>query len=245
MTSEQVLLLTATVLIASGCAWFGPQGADPLHSPYPTRRVWAVTPLRNESGSVQADGESMADHLVRQLENATNLDVVPVNRVLGAMAKLEITEIASPAEARQLLHSLSVDGLIVGSITAYDPYDPPKLGLAIELYVDKRVEYQDVLDVRRLARASTDVDSQPPGSLKLRQPTSTVSAVFDAADSETAEKLRRYATGRGQAPDDESWHLYRINIDLFSEFVSYMMSWRLLRAESQRIASLIEEHAQP
>lgn len=234
MTSEQVQLLTAIALLAGGCALFGPRGADPLHSPYPTRRVWAVAPLRNESGSVQANGWSIADHLARHLENATNLDVLPVNRVLGAMEALSIVEITSAAQARQLLQSLSVDGLVVGTVTAYDPYDPPKLGLTIELYVDKRVEYLDAINVRRLTRAATDVGSlpNPPG---LRQPVSTISAVFDAADPVVRSKLRRYAVNRGQMADSESWRLYRISMDLYSDFVSYVMSWRLLRAETQRV----------
>ena len=88
-----------------------------------------MAPLRNESGSIQADGGSIADHLTKHLENASNLDVIPVNRVLAAMARLEYGRVTSPTEARHLLHSLSVDGLVVGSITAYDPYDPPKVRL--------------------------------------------------------------------------------------------------------------------
>jgi len=240
MTSEQVLLLTATALLA-GCELFSGPGAKPLHSPYPTHRVWAVAPLRNESGSVQANGWSMADHLAEHLENATGLDVVPVNRVLAAMEKLEIDQISSPTVARQLLHSLAVDGLVVGSITAYDPYDPPKLGLAVELYVDQRVEFQDAMDVRQLARASTDVGTLPTQFADLLQPTSTASAIFNAADAKVGEKLRRYAKGRGQSPNQETWHLYRINMDLYSEFVSYVISWRLLRAEAQRLMPPAEE----
>lgn len=235
MTSEQVLLLTTTVLLTTGCTLSGRRGADPLHSPYPTRRVWAVAPLSNESGSTQADGWSMADHLTRQLENATHLDVLPVNRVLAAMEALEMTQVSSPNEAAQLLRSLGVDGLVVGTITAYDPYDPPKLGLAIELYVDERVEHFDSIDVRRLAQAATAVGPLPT-PVGLRQPTSIVSAVFDAADPEIRQKLKRYAMNRGQAEDKEAWHRYRMSMDLYREFVSYVMSWRLLSAETQRTA---------
>ena len=235
MTSEQVLLLVAVLIASNGCGLLTSREADPLHSPYSTRRVWAVAPLGNESGSVQADGWAMADHLVRQLENASNLDVLPVNRVLAAMQALEMSQITTPNDARQLLRSLGVDGLIVGTITAYHPYDPPKLGLAVELYVNTRVEHRSVIDVRRLARASTGRGSLPsPAS--VRQPISQISAVFDAAAPDVRDKLRQYAENRGQVPDEESWHRYRISMDLYSEFVSYVMSWRLLQAEAQRLA---------
>ena len=237
MTSEQVLLLTAKILLISGCSLIAGPGAEPLVSPYPTQRVWAIAPLRNESGSIQANGHTLADHLARQLENASNLNVLPVNRTLAVMEALEITQVSSPAQAGQVLASLGADALVVGTITAYDPYDPPKLGLAIELYVNKRVEYFDSLNVRKLTRAATGQGALPPRS-KMKKPPSNVSAYFDAADPGTRRRLMRYARDRSQEQNrhDQPWQIYRINMDLYSEFVSYVMSWRLLRAESQRIA---------
>ncbi len=237
MTSEQVLWLTATLLLLSGCSLFLGRGADPLESPYPSRRVWAVAPLHNESGSLQADGVALADHLAHQLETASNLDVLPVNRVLMAIDHLGITQATSPHQARQLLNTLGVDALVVGTITAYDPYDPPTLGLAVELYVNQRVDQADRLDVRRLARASTDPQTLPSPATLEPATTSTVSAVFDAADPEIRKRLMRYARNRGPVRDGQSWHLYRISMDLYSEFVSYVMSWRLLQAETRRITS--------
>lgn len=245
MTSEQVLLLTAKILLISGCSLItGCSGAAPLVSPYPTQRVWAIAPLRNESGSVQANGHTLADHLARQLENASNLDVLPVNRTLAVMEALEIPEISSPAQARQVLASLNADALLVGTITAYDPYDPPKLGMAIELYLNKRVEYFDSLNVRKLTRAATGQEGlpAPPGKQK---PPSNVSAYFDAADPGTRRRLMRYARHRSQENHrhDQPWQIYRINMDLYSEFVSYVMSWRLLRAETRRVAPPTEQPA--
>ncbi len=234
MTSKQVLLLIATALLIGGCSLLEGRGADPLHSPYLTRRVWAVAPLRNESGSLQADGQSLADDLVGHLENASNLDVLPVNRVLAAMEALDIAEVSTPAEAKQLLRALGVDGLVVGTITAYDPYDPPKLGLAVELYVNEQVEYYDSLNVRALAQASTDPGTLPDPPA-LIQPINSVSAVLDASDPVVRKRLMRYAVNRGQVKETGSWHLYRISMDLYSDFASYVMSWRLLRAETLRV----------
>lgn len=236
MTSEQVLMLIATALLSSGCSLLGIGGADPLQSPYPTRRVWAIAPLRNESGSVQANGLILADHLARQLENASNLDVLAVNRVLAAMESLRMSQVNTPDQAKQLLRTLGADGLVVGTITAYDPYDPPKLGLAVELYLNDQIDQLDSLDVRQLAQRSTDpaAPATPQGS--RFQPVSTVSTVMDAAAPEVRRRLQRYASNRGQKSSAQSWNLYRINIDLFSEFVSYVVSWRLLQAEKTRLA---------
>lgn len=244
MTSEQVML-TLAALWLSGCAALMPkQGADPLVSPYAERRVWAIAPLRNESGSLQVDGAVMADLLAHQLENASNIDVMPVNRVLAAMEALQMRQITSGPEAMKLLATLGADGLIVGTVTAYDPYDPPKLGMAIELYSSPRLEAAHQSDLRRLASAGTD-DGPPAPAARIRQPVSLVSAFFDAADPEVRRKLARYAYRRRvqkdpdfvfQKDQEEPERMYRISMDLYSEFVSYVMSWRLLKAESQRLA---------
>ena len=112
MTSKQVMLV-ATALLAVGCSSTASRrSAGVLISPYPTRTVWAVVPLRNESGSLNADGAATADHLARQLENATNVDVLPVNRVLDAMRTMRLSEVRGRGDAMGLMQTLGVDGLI-------------------------------------------------------------------------------------------------------------------------------------
>mgnify|MGYP005842722195 CR=1 FL=1 len=242
MTSKQVLLIAVAAigaLAAPGCeTMFPTPGADPLQSPYGERRVWAIAPLRNESGSLAADGVLMADHLARQLENAGNLDVMPVNRTLAAMQAAGLSAIESPQQAAQIRSLLNADAILVGSITAYDPYDPPKLGLAVELYADaSRQKHDAPLDVRELSRASTGDEAELPN--RPRDPSaasSVVSAFFDAADPAVRERLERYANRRGPVNEPDAWRRYRVSMDLYSEFVSYVVSWRLLREEAQRVA---------
>ncbi len=241
MTSKQVLLIAALAALAMPCVgcqtMFPTPGAEPLRSPYGERRVWAIAPLRNESGSRQADGVVMADHLARQLENAGNLDVLPVNRTLAAMQAAGLGHIASPEDAAQIRGLLNADAILVGTITAYDPYDPPKLGLAVELYADaSRSKHDPPLDVRELSRAPTGDATLANQPRSATAASSVVSAVFDAADPHVRERLQRYANRRGPVSEPESWRRYRVSMDLYSEFVSYVVSWRLLREESQRIA---------
>jgi len=246
MTSKQVMLMFALVLLG-GCATKEPRGSDALVSPYQQGRVWAVAPLRNESGSLQADGVLMADRLQRQLENASNIDVLPVNRVLRAMELLEMPYVETPADASRLMQTLGCDGLIIGTITSYDPYDPPRLGLSIELFDGGRSQSLDALDVQKLTRAATGDQAHPYASGSSGPPMSRhggvasgVSAYFDSASGDVRKKLQVYGSNRG-GPDwhPESWHRYRISMDLYSEFVTYVMSWRLLHAEKQRLSQQI------
>lgn len=250
MTSKQVMLtltvrrmaICAAVCLAS-CSVLPKRGADPLVAPYPERRVWAVAPLRNESGSLNVDTAALADHLARQLENAENLDVLPVNRVLAAMGALRMAEITTPADALKVLGVLQCDGLIVGTVSSYDPYDPPKLGMAIELFTSRRFEERRITDVRAISSAATE--SGPLPDVRQKQPVTVVSAYFDAADPDVRRKIARYATDRRvnkdpdfifQKNEEQPERMYRISMDLYSEFVSYVMSWRLLRAETIRLA---------
>lgn len=240
MTSKQVMLtLAAMLLIGSGCQLPIKGRTDRLDSPYSDRQVWAVVPLRNESGSLQADGVIMADHLTRQLENVQGVDALPVNRVLAAMEAQKMPAVTSVAEALQLMRTLGVDGLVVGTITAYDPYDPPKLGITVELYVEPATQPTgEIIDVRRISRAATDELSlpEPSGQQKAQQPVNVVSGFFDASDPNVRANLEAYGKKRGPVEDDRiGWHRYRISMDLYMEFVGFTVSEQLMQAESLRL----------
>jgi len=236
MTSEQVKLMLLVLLLGlSGCA--GRDTDDQVRPPYKARQVWAVAPLHNESGSLQVDGARLADHLTRQLEQTDGIDMLSVNRVLAVMHALQIEVVADPIDAARLAHALDADGLIVGTITGFDPYDPPKLGLAIELYLDQLSPfYEKVFDVRRLSQAPTDKLSEPLTAHRITRPVSVVSGFYDAADPAVRHSMQEYAKHRGvQDRHELNTQLYRTSMDLYSEFVSYLVARRLLMAEIYRL----------
>ncbi len=236
MTSEQAMLAAAAICLG-GCSVLESFGllSDRIESPYQARRVWAVGALRNESGSLEADGFVLADHLVRQLENVPNVDVLPLNRTIAAMEALQFEAIASPKQALALMKALGTDGLLVGTITAYDPYDPPQLGLTVELYTSQRAEASDALDTRMLVRSATG-DVGPDETLKSSQPVTVVSGFYRESDRDVRKQLQRYAKYRGPIKDTDAWHRYRISMDLYSEFVAHAMSHRIRAAEAARFA---------
>jgi hypothetical protein len=252
MTSEKVML-TVAVLLLGACAQ-QPKEAPPLAGPYGGHKLWAVAPLRNESGTLEVDGAALADDLSRQLENASHIDVLPVNRVIAAMELLGPQGLSDPRAADRLIELLNVDGLVVGTVSHYDPYDPPKLGMALELFVSERIrrEHADAIDIQQLSRAATDGQATPRHTRPRAEPTSSVSGFYDAAAPDVRRKMQHYATNRDSMdwPNDDPikrilipqtdphWHHYRISMDLYREFVSYAMARRLLEAESRRLTPL-------
>jgi len=245
MTSKQIMLilpgLWAALLcvFSSGCTTPAPV-ARPV-SPYGGRRVFAVAPLRNESGSLHADTLRTADRLTAEVGRVRGLDTVSVNRVLNAMQRMGLSGIDTPDQAHALREWLGVDGLVVGSITAYDPYDPPTLGLAVELYRSDRDgggagHNPDPRELSRAPRLPGDApyafDDPDPG------PTSAIAGHYDASDPEVAALLDAYVVERGPDGTGEmTRRRFTASIDLYTEFVSYQLTARLMDAERLQMRS--------
>ncbi len=260
MKSEQVMLsLVVLLLLLGGCTngpWIQRQAGPQPQTVYADRVLWAVVPLRNESGSSYADGLKIADRLTNTLQTVDQIDVVPVNRVIAVMEALELLELRSPADVMHVARTLGVDGIIVGTVTAYDPYDPPKLGLQIEFYLNDQQSQFQTVDVRKLTQAATGAASQNArvGGRQVIRPFSLATAMLDASNPVVRQRLAAFAAGRGGqkpgseswwryvavnrgllAKDDTDWHLYRISMDLFTDYASHELVERLLQDQSQRL----------
>ena len=246
MTSEQAMLSRALVcaLLVSVCGLVAGCDLDrePLghpieyRTPYPAPKLWAVVPLRNESGVTTVDPAGLADHLTRQLQQVDGIDVLPVNRVIEAMAVTEVQQIDTPAAAMALMRMLNVDGLLVGTVTAWDPYEPPKIGMLVQLYAQRTVDDEPMMDPRLLTRAATPggdgIDRQPRS-----QPVAQASAYLDAANATVLRRLQKYAHGRVPPNSPAGWRRYVLNMDLYSEFACHEMMRRLFSAEWKRLTA--------
>ncbi len=210
--------------------------------------LWAVAPLRNESGVSLVDPLMISDALVSHVEQTRGLTAVPLNRTLAAMTALQIPEIRTPDDVRQLADALGVDGLIVGTITSYDPYNPPKLGLTLALYARPRPERTnvdaDIDDPMELRRAYTDPDLAGGGGGGTRfrnKPASVASAQLDAASHEVQMQVKRFAEGRHDPRGPLGWKRYLASMELYTDFAAYSMVRRLLLEERLRLAQPTEQ----
>lgn len=239
------LALAIAVLVLLGCQ--RPVVHRVIQAPYGERQAWAVAPLTNESGSLYADGLVMADELSRVLEQVQGIDVIPVNRVLAAMDGLKMASVESREDAIRLREALGVDALVVGTMTQYDPYDPPKFGVALDLYTWPRDGSGRTLDIRGLSWAPTadKAGIRRDTLYRPEQPVTTVSGYFDASGAGTKELIDEYAYGRGTTPNAlHERRLYTINMNLFQQFVSHEMGSQMIWAEWDRLARAIREERQ-
>ncbi len=241
MKSEQAMwmVVALTIVLVAGCQYRGPKKPQALTAPYGERQVWAVAPLRNESGSLHADGLRTADKLAQRLETVIGVDTLPVNRVIEAMRSLEMSAVSTADDVNRLREVLSCDAMVVGTITSYDPYAPPKLGLTIELYFNPRRAAAQSTDLRKLISAPTGEPIDPAVLARPDPPVSVVSGFYDATEPGVHEQLVDYAQQRDDAVEDgpgRGWRLYQNDMDLYTEFVTYLVSRQLLRVEKQRLA---------
>lgn len=248
MTTEQRMHSTlwatlAWALLLTGCATTsrGLRLPAPTVSPYDASHgdvVWAVAPPRNESGVSVVDPLAVADELASAVGEVRGLAAVPVNRTLAAMRTLGIDGVASGADARRLALTLGVDGVLVGTVTAWDPYDPPRLGLSLALYArpgsDRIADASAEIDPRALTAAATE--PRLPAGRPAEAPLSAVSEHLDARNHEVLMDLRAFAEGRHDPDSALGWRGYTASMTLFTRYASHRLVGALLDLERLRLA---------
>ncbi|MFG0306374.1 MAG: hypothetical protein ACF8Q5_09190 [Phycisphaerales bacterium JB040] len=240
MTSVQTMLrglgALALVALATGCSGTEPRLTAPgMHTaPYDTRHgevIWAVVPLANESGTTAVDPLAVSDALVNAAEEIRGVRCLPVNRTIEAMRALGMERVSNAGEARELARALGAEGVLIGTITAWDPYDPPSLGVSLALFPADEPSSNGV-DPRALSRSTTDGTIETGGD---RSPV-VISEHLDARSHGTQVLVRGYATGRSETNSALGWRVYLASMDLYTEFAAHELMGRLLEEEWLRLA---------
>lgn len=219
------------------------QAPSVVAAPYDTTRgevLWAVVPLRNESGTSIVDVLTISDRVVEACAQVRGVRCLPLNRTIAAMRSLQMGEPQSPAEARQLAAQVGADAIIVGSITSYDPYNPPKFGLALALYarpgmMDRAAP--DSIDTQKLTYQPTEYSYFPRSGFKNGEAPASVASVFlDGKNQQVQMDVKAYAEGRHDAVSALGWRRFLASMDLYTEFGAWYAVRRLLDHEWLRLA---------
>jgi hypothetical protein len=222
----------ALALIATGLGCQGqpkPYGTEqPTRLPGNHRQVWAVAPAVNLSGQ-DVDPLIQADDLFEQLQQVEGLTVIPVNRVAQVFASLQIARVQSAEQAQIVCEQLGCDALVVPTVTIYDPYDPPKLGAALQVFRKGKQEQVPNVDVHELSRAATPPPGEPLPPPQLAGFKQSV-GMFDAANGSVLERLDTYAAGRNDPNGPLGQREYVLNMDRYCGFVYHELIRDLLRS---------------
>jgi len=127
------LLILPWLLLAVGCHLPVAVRKPIVRNPFPQLSKVAVAPFINLSSEPAVDGRQFALAYFNELQLTPGFDVVPIGVVENAMKTYRI-ELHNSGGARRLAQILGVDAVVVGAVTDYSPYYPPRLGLRVEWY---------------------------------------------------------------------------------------------------------------
>jgi hypothetical protein len=104
-----------------------------VHNPFPQLQKIAVAPFFNLSTEPTVDGRHVANAYYEALQNVQGFEVIPIGVVEKTLEAQQLT-LNGPTEARKLAQLLDVDAVVVGAVTDYSPYYPPRFALQVEWY---------------------------------------------------------------------------------------------------------------
>ena len=204
-----------------------------------THPVWAVAPAVNLSGESSVDPILQADLVYHQLQAVNNLTIIPVNRVVQVYAALHITRVESDEQAAIVCEQLGCDGLIVPTMTIYDPYDPPKMAASLSLLGQKSTTHTNNIDARELVHRATPMTTDAlPKSPDFIQ----VVGMYDSANGSVRDAVLRFAKGRNDPMSPLATKEYFVCMDRYSEFVYHTLIEQMIsRVTGQPMAPVVPE----
>lgn len=112
----------------------------------------AVVPFFNQSSERAVDGRQIAILYATELQKVPGVEVIPVGVVETAMRELNLEDLSSPRDAVKLAAALHADAVVVGTITEYSPYYPPRLGMSVAWYTPYGMQFDPGVSVDDDAR---------------------------------------------------------------------------------------------
>ena len=121
-------------LLAPGCVMVQVGVTNPI----PGLSTVAVAPFLNLSAERAVDGRRFALAYASELQKVPGFDVLPVGVTEVAMVdgKIDLNDVD---EVLKLAKILRVDAIVVGAVTDYSPYYPPRIGMPVNWYSPQAV----------------------------------------------------------------------------------------------------------
>jgi len=133
-TRRAWLAAVGVLLLAPGCALIPDVSHKPrFHNPFPQLYKVAILPFYNQSREPTVDGDAIAIAYYNELQAIPGFEVMPVGvakQYLAAVGR----EPQSGGDFQRLARAMGVDAVVVGAVTEYSPYYPPRIALSVDWY---------------------------------------------------------------------------------------------------------------
>ncbi|MDX1965460.1 MAG: hypothetical protein SFX18_20105 [Pirellulales bacterium] len=124
--------LIATLILVTGCSLLPEIEHQPtFHNPFPQLSRVGVAPFINLTTEATLDTRQIAQAYFNELQSIPGFEVVPIG-VIEQKARSLGLELSTAEEYRYIARELKLDAIVVGVVTDYSPYYPPRLGLSVD-----------------------------------------------------------------------------------------------------------------
>ncbi len=195
----------------------------------------AVAPAINQSGSADFDPDRFADRMASELSYADGVSVIPVSRVLAVLLSDGVEQVASPTHALEVARTIGADAILVFSVTDYDPYDPPRIGISAQLYGRGTGAGVGSVDPVALSRAGRMSASPPRPAGRHRRLLAETQQVFDASHGSVIADIKRYAALRGADESPFGWRRYVVSQQGFIQYCCHATIQELLNGQHEAV----------
>lgn len=122
------------VLLLAGCQLLPDIAHQPtVHNPFPQLSRVAVAPFFNLTDDPTLNVERFSLAYFGELQSVPGFEVIPVGVVQREMQAQNIV-LNSPRAVQRLARSLGADAVVIGAVTDYLPYYPPRVGLQVKWF---------------------------------------------------------------------------------------------------------------
>lgn len=233
-----VLLPVLWAMVVAGCR-SDLDTPNRLTSPYADEVLIAVVPFEDRTTRGDAPAERVSERFADELAQVDGVSAIPLARTREAMRSLGLLAVRSPEEAERVASALGVDAVVLGAVSAFDPFRPPVLGVQLLLYrLPDASPAIAAPDPDRIRRAATDEGEVGEAFAPFRAaPVASVSLHLDARDHGVVRRVRRYAEGRTDPESVLGGEAYLESMDLYTRFAMNEAIGRLLDSEWRRLAA--------
>ncbi len=198
----------------------------------PPPRIVVVLPLVDRTTETSPDLDLLGGILAGELAKKGGFRVVRPSTVEKSLAPDE-----SPyTDPIGLAGRLNADAIVAAAVTEYDPYDPPRLGLSIQL-LRTQARPLEAVEIDRIVRSATwrrgPVKMSPA---RAGHAVTALERIYDAHERWVREKIRRYTKRNGNT--DGPFGGERVTMAVaprYMRFVSHEIVDELLRVADVKL----------
>ena len=130
-------ILLLVLLSSVGCSLFPvTYQREQIHNPFPQVQRVAVLPFYNQSENPTVDTELVAEKYYGALQAIPGFEVLPVGvtKTQWLIYSQQFGEPMNGEEFQKLADFMGVEALVVGSVTDFDAYYPPRMAMTVHWY---------------------------------------------------------------------------------------------------------------